>query len=1005
MILDPETIIMMNIISTLLMSISLYAISRKYLAQIKGVSQWATATLIQFFGWLLISAPRGIVPEVISVVGGNALLLLCLVLYFNILAKFNNIAVRSLWLYFVVGLEAILLAYFVVVIPHVAIRIIVISVSSAFLLFACAYILLSKNANRSASHLLTAGMFIIAGIVMVLRFFYTLLMDMNPNTLPFAPYPMHSLTFLTFFITSVMLTFCFILMCNDKYIDEQKKTEEALRESENKFSLLAENATDIISLHDVDLNYLYITNSVKFTLGYDPEELIGKSISDYIHPDDIEHVRNRYLTMHTRTSIEYTKFRHKKKDGSYCWVESSANFTFHKGGKISGLVVNTRDISESEKAHEQVIKSEKQLNDAQQLAKIGSWEMNLITFELSWSKEHYRIFELEETPPDRLYEAYRSKIHPDDIPRLDTIMTNAIEQAEGFAYEHRVICKNGNIKNVVGIGEVIKDVHGKPIILRGTVQDFSQRKKDEEILRQSELRYRTLAEASEDMVFIISPKGTIEYLNEYAARQFSDTVVALTGKQMADLFPSTEENRRWKLFQKVLTSGQSTYQEDLTIIAGNSKWLGSNLVALKDTLGNITSVMGVSRDITEKKRSEQELIIAKEFAEKLASDKDRFLSNMSHEIRTPLNGIIGFTSVLMQSELTSKQKQQLEIIKTSGDILLVLVNDILDLAKMNEGKMTLTPTEFQLSNLVDTILATFELRIGKKELKVLTKYDKNIPQLLIGDPVRISQILINLINNSIKFTNRNGQLTVNVNLLSVIDKKTIIEFVISDTGIGIENEKLETIFDPFTQGNYDISNKYEGTGLGLSIVKRLVSLMNGAVSIKSKLNEGTTVTVTIPLDKAVPTTIPAKKEAVPLNINYEPIVPLKILLAEDNEINQLLAQTILRQFGWEVDTAKNGRIAIELLTKKSYDIILMDLKMPEMGGLEASKIIRTTMKPPKSTIPIIALTADITKSDIDKYNEVGINDYVIKPFSQADLRKKIIQLVKETKSKSGIPSL
>lgn len=995
---DPKTLIMMNIIGTLLMSLSLFAVSKGYLAQIKGVTKWATATLIQSFGWLIMGALRGIVPDFISIVIGNGLLLLCLVLYFNILAEFINKVVYNFWLYLLLGLEVALLTYFVLVTPNTAARIAIISGSSALLLFANSYILFFGNKNRTASHLLTATMFTIGGFILSIRCFYSLVIAPDPNQSPFAPNLIHSFTFLTFFITSVMLTFCFILMCNDKYIIERKTAEELL------------------------------------------------------------------------------------------------------------------------------IKNEKQLNDAQQLAKIGSWEFNLITFDLTWSIEHYRIFELEETPPDKLYDAYRNKIHPDDIKMLDTVVNNAIELGEGFNYEHRVICNNGTIKYVIGIGRTIKDEQGKPIELRGTIQDITQKKQDEDTLRQSELRYRTLAEASEDMVCIISPEGTIDYLNDFAAKQFGHPSAALIGKKIEDLFPSTYSDQKWESIQEVFKSGKSVYIESPTSMEGHLKWLGTNLVAIRDTNRNITSVLGVARDITErinaenilkenekfitniienipiaifakdseefryirinkaaeeligisrnelinkndydfftkseadfftskdrealnsnqiidipeeiiqtrflgkrivhvqkisisdsngkpkyilgiaqditeKKRSEQELIIAKNIAEELAGAKDRFLSNMSHEIRTPLNGIIGFTNVLLQSDLPLKQKKQIEIIKTSGNILMALINDILDLAKINEGKMELEESVFNLSELINDILISFELRIDEKELKMFSEYDKNIPDILIGDPIRISQILINLINNSKKFTNNGGQINVNVNLLEEDHEKAIIEFSITDTGIGIPKEKLKTIFEPFVQADNDTYHNYEGTGLGLSIVRRLVDLMNGSISINSEVNKGSTISFTIPIKKTTAIGVSTKKD-VPLSADdLTKIGHLKVLIADDNEINQLLAQTILLKFGFEVDSAENGKIAIELINKNHYDIILMDLKMPEMGGFEATRYIRTQMDPPKSTIPIIAITADVTKADLDIFKEAGINDFILKPFDQTDLLNKIISLVKKT---------
>lgn len=617
---DAKTIVMMNIIGTLLMSISLFVVSRGYLAHIKGVTKWAVATLIQSIGWIIVAVLRDVVPDVISIVVGNSLTLLSLGLYFNILVEFNNKTVRPFWVYILVGIEAIILTYFVLVDPDVSARISVISGFAALFMFASSYILLVHKSYRPVSHLLTAVLFAICAIILSIRSVYTLIAETNLNQMPFGVYPMQNFAFLTFYVTSVMLTFSFVLMCNERYIFERKQVEN-------------------------------------------------------------------------------------------------------------------------------------------------------------------------------------------------------------------------------------------------------------------------------------------------------------------------------------------------------------------------------------------ELIIAKKLAEELAGAKDRFLSNMSHEIRTPLNGIIGFTNILMQSDMPALQKKQVGIIKTSGNILMTLINEILDLAKINEGKMDLEASEFNLSDLVKDILVSFELRIDEKELKMGLIFDENIPPLLIGDPIRISQVLINLINNSKKFTNKGGQINVKVSLLEQDDEKALIEFSISDNGIGISDEKLKIIFDPFVQDNKGTTLKNEGTGLGLSIVKRLVNLMNGTIHIEGKLKQGTTVTVTISLKKTKAVELPDIKEKTFLGYDREKMGNLKILLAEDNPINQLLAQTILFQSGFEVDTAENGKIAIGLLTKNQYDIILMDLKMPEMGGFEATQYIRANMQSPKSEIPIIAITADVTKADIDNYKKIGINDYVLKPFDQTDLLNKIIHQVKETEMK------
>ena len=379
-----------------------------------------------------------------------------------------------------------------------------------------------------------------------------------------------------------------------------------------------------------------------------------------------------------------------------------------------------------------------------------------------------------------------------------------------------------------------------------------------------------------------------------------------------------------------------------------------------------------------------------------AQVREEFFAALSHEIRTPLNAIIGFTNVLLKDELLPKQREQMGAIKQSGDILLVLINDILDFLKIEAGKINIERTDFKLSELVNSVLGSFELKFQEKKLKINKQYDDSIPQILIGDPVRISQILLNLLSNSIKFTGNGGQISISANLREQDEEKVNIEFIVSDTGIGIAAEKLDTIFEPFVQSSSNTTRKYGGTGLGLSIVKRLVNTMDGTIAVKSQLSKGTTFTFDLPLNKTTANEI-SKKNKNEINTNgLEQLGKIKVLLAEDIRLNQLLAQLILNNFGFEADAADNGKIAIEMLEKNDYDIILMDLMMPEMNGYEATQHIRTKMEPPKSVIPIIALTADVTKEDIDKCKELGMDDYIIKPFTETDLLSKIIRLVKET---------
>lgn len=377
-------------------------------------------------------------------------------------------------------------------------------------------------------------------------------------------------------------------------------------------------------------------------------------------------------------------------------------------------------------------------------------------------------------------------------------------------------------------------------------------------------------------------------------------------------------------------------------------------------------------------------------AENAVKSKQQFLSNMSHEIRTPMNAIIGFTKIVLKTDLTAKQKEYLSAIQTSGDALIVLINDILDLAKVEAGKMTFEKTSFKLALSISSMLHLFETKIQEKDLELVFEYDQNIPEVIVGDPVRLHQIVLNLLSNAIKFTEK-GQIIVKVYLLNENERDVSITFSITDTGIGIAEDKIGSIFENFQQASSETTRLYGGTGLGLAIVKQLVEPQGGTIDVKSKINEGSTFcfTLTFEKEKAEDSIIINHGER---NIYSDKIKNIKVLVVEDIALNQLLMKTILDDFGFERDIASNGKIAIEKLQKKSYDIILMDLQMPEMNGFEATEYIRNTMN---SKIPIIALTADVTTIDLAKCKAVGMNDYIAKPIDEKLLYDKIVELVKK----------
>lgn len=520
---------------------------------------------------------------------------------------------------------------------------------------------------------------------------------------------------------------------------------------------------------------------------------------------------------------------------------------------------------------------------------------------------------------------------------------------------------------------------------------------------------RSLIEASLDPLVTISTTGKITDMNEALVNITGMTREELTDSDFFDYF--TEQQKAREVYQEVFEKG-SVADSSLTLRHKGGKLTDVlfNGSVYKDDKGNVVGVVIVARDVTDQKRIASELIEARVFAE-LATEiaeeakinaekstiiaenavkaKQQFLSNMSHEIRTPMNAIIGFTKVVLKTELTLKQKEYLDAIKMSGDALIVLINDILDLAKVDSGKMTFQKTPFKMKSSVSAMLHLFEPKIQEKNLKLFKEYDSQIPNVLIGDPVRLHQIILNLVSNAVKFTSK-GKIKVSVHLVHEDHEKVIIEFAVTDTGIGIPEDKKEKIFENFQQVSSPTSSQYGGTGLGLAIVKQLIEPQGGTIRVKSTLGKGSTFSFTLSFQK---TNADAELEHELLELDSER-KNIKILVVEDIPLNQLLMKTILDDFGFERDVAENGKIAIEKLKEKDYDVILMDLQMPEMNGFETTDYIRNTMN---SKIPIIALTADVTTVDLAKCKSVGMNDYLAKPVDERVLYSKIMGVLKMPK--------
>ena len=514
---------------------------------------------------------------------------------------------------------------------------------------------------------------------------------------------------------------------------------------------------------------------------------------------------------------------------------------------------------------------------------------------------------------------------------------------------------------------------------------------------ESEERFRLLADNLPVSIFIADAtlEDNITYVNKYWLDFTKQTFdIATNNGWFVNLHPDDKQlvmniyEPAFKKHEPYIIPNFRLKRHD-----GEYRWFTFQATPRYLPNGEFEGYMGAGFDITELKLFELEIIEQKIKAENAVQAKQQFLSNMSHEIRTPMNAIVGFTNVILKTELNDSQKQYLDAIKVSGDALVVLINDILDLAKVDAGKMTFEKIAFNLAECIHKIVLIFEIKLKEKKLQFNLKLDDAIPNQIIGDPMRLRQIILNLLSNAIKFTDK-GSISLDVKVLSQSKNKLNIEFKITDTGIGVANDKLESIFNNFEQAHAETSANYGGTGLGLAIVKKLVENQGGTITIKSEIHKGSSFLFTLEfntnnLQNHVPNNIARKDMICQSDVVLKNI---KILVAEDVVLNQLLIKIILEDLNFEVDIADNGKIAIEKIKTDHYDLVFMDLHMPEMNGFEATKYIREEMK---SQIPIIALTADVTQVDIDKCLDIGMHDYISKPIDEALLYEKIVKVLND----------
>ncbi|NET80350.1 response regulator [Okeania sp. SIO1F9] len=620
---------------------------------------------------------------------------------------------------------------------------------------------------------------------------------------------------------------------------------------------------------------------------------------------------------------------------------------------------------------------------------------------------------------------WQQGLHPDDQVMVTTAWKQFIQGKHSGQMEYRLQHPDGTVKWVYAQAVAEWDTEGQKIGYVGTITDISCRKQVEETLRKSETHLKAAQKIGKLGSWEFNITTGIVAWSDETFRIFgqSPEVKTLTYENFLELVHPEDRESIDRAVQTTIATAQPykieyrIYQPDGSLVYTSNRGR-----PMRDISGKVTHLIGTVQDITDHKLAEQQLREAKETAEYANHAKSEFLALMSHEIRTPMNGILGLTHLALQTDLTHYQQDYLTKIQSSARSLLEIINDILDFSKIEVGKLELESIPFELDEILNHIKNILALKAAEKGLELLFQVGDEIPQYLIGDSLRLTQVLMNLASNAVKFT-ETGSVTIGVELLTYSQETVCLKFQVQDTGIGISPSQMEKLFQPFSQVDAFTSRKYGGTGLGLAICKGLVNIMSGTIGVESELGKGSIFYFELELgylwepddDSDYPVFTDSRESQLSYLVEFEAIQGADILLVEDNAVNQQIAQELLQKVGLKVDCATNGKEAIAKVMEQIYDLILMDIRMPEMDGLEATRRIRSLAKEDNSgtewfaTVPIIAMTANAMDIDKTKSSAAGMNYHLSKPVNPQELYETLLKWIIPTNSSSvptnNIPSL
>ncbi|WP_395051707.1 PAS domain S-box protein, partial [Flavobacterium sp.] len=762
-------------------------------------------------------------------------------------------------------------------------------------------------------------------------------------------------------------------------ITERKKAERLITQSEERTKIIMNSALNAIITADYTGRITFWNDEAEIVFGWKEEEVLGKIFTEFMIPE-----RNRELWNYS--ILQYLS------EGENEFINKQVElFGVKKSGKeflaeitITPVTQNEetyfcaflQDISKRKEVENQLIQSEnrsKLIMNASLNAIITIDINGIITFWnhqaeiiFGWNNEEVLGKELSKVIiPHQYIDAHnrgmKHFLKTGDGPALNIPLNLTALNRKGIEFPIEM--------------SIIPIYENNQVFFCAFIQDVSEKKEAENIRKIQEEKYQNVIAHMNLGLLEVDTDEIIQYVNPSFASMSGYEISELIGKNPSDIFVFGENLDTIQSKNELRKQGASSiYQLPIKNKRGELKWWAISGAPNYDSKGNVIGSIGIHLDITEQKQLEIDLEKEKVKALESSKAKEMFLANMSHEMRTPLNAIIGFLRELDKQELSELQRKYIDNSSIASKHLLAIINNVLDISKIEAGEMSIEDEDFVFKKSISNVATVLQPMLKQKGLKLNVTISKEVEKVLKGDTLRLQQILFNLVGNAIKFTNK-GSISINC---EVVDDNAIsqkLQISISDTGIGMESSFIENVFNKFSQEDKAITRKYGGTGLGLSITRELVKLMNGRIEITSEKNIGTTISIYLNYLKG------SKQLIEDLNID-KPVTKLdniSILLVEDNYMNRMVAQNSLQYYNCKVAEAENGLEAIAILKDRTFDIILMDIQMPEMGGIEATEIIRKELN---LTTPIIALTANAFKTEIDKCKKAGMDDYVTKPFDE-----------------------